>query len=111
YPERKQENIKLAISQVREILERHRVNVVEVLAVSSYMEWNPDPQNAVSSVEQVEYEIEFDGRYQIDRLVDVLADSMSDFRAAIGLMSASKLGRKLGRTITNTFATITATVA
>ena len=112
YPAKKRENIDAAGKQLEQILNDQNVQPLDVLPVSAYIEWNQGP----TTLEPDEWErlrIEFDGRYNIDRLIDLLEENI-DIRASIALTLAARAdqaGRKLSEKLTNIFAGVASTIA
>jgi hypothetical protein len=86
YPPRRLENIAKAKEEFEKILDDQNVKSLAVLPVSAYIEWNQEP----TTLEPDEWEklrIEFDGRYNINGLIDLLEDNdlPRDFRTAAKL--------------------------
>jgi len=109
YPDRKRDNIEEAVRRLREDLEADGVEPLEVLPVSGYVEWDTDPTTLGSAEERQRLSIRFDGRYNIDRLLDLLEDNI-DLEAGIVLMLAARLDR-VARRIADRFIRIFAGIA
>jgi uncharacterized protein (DUF697 family)/predicted GTPase len=107
YSQKKLENIADAEAQLKDILKAQQITPLAVLAVSAYIEWNhPDP-TLVDPTEWPTLRIEFDGRYNINRLLDLLEESIN-LRAGIFLMLATRVdqvARKISERLTRIFAT------
>jgi uncharacterized protein (DUF697 family)/predicted GTPase len=111
YSARKLSNIAAAEQQLTGVLRAHNIMPLAVLAVSAYVEWNEDPAE-VDSTRWSELRIHFDGRYHINRLLDLL-ESNIDLRAGIFLMLATRMdhvARKISERLTRVFATAAMTV-
>ena len=112
YPPRRLENIAKAKEEFEKILDDQNVKSLAVLPVSAYIEWNQEP----TTLEPDEWEklrIEFDGRYNINGLIDLLEDNI-DIRASIALMLATRVDqicRRLSEKFTKIFAAATSLVA
>ena len=112
YPPRRLENIAIAKEEFEKILNDQNVRSLAVLPVSAYIEWNQEP----TTLEPDEWEklrIEFDGRYNINGLIDLLEDNI-DIRASIALMLATRVDqicRRLSEKFTKIFAAATSLVA
>lgn len=101
YSDRKKKNIEEAADQLEKDLENEWIDVLDVIPVSSYLEWERDPTEIESSEERERLSIRFDGRYNIDHLIDVLEDNI-DFEAGITLLMAARLDR-VAREISDRF--------
>ena len=104
------------------IIVKNGLKIDDIVAVSSLIEWKtPDgedidvedidnlPQNDIDNLL-----ISFDGRYQIDKLLDILENAIQDFEAQMGLRMAARLSEVVDRVashLTKVFAAISATVA
>jgi hypothetical protein len=111
YSARKLRNIAAAEEQLTALLRAHNIMPLAVLAVSAYIEWNEDPAD-VDSTRWSELRIQFDGRYNINCLLDLL-ESNIDLRAGIFLMLATRMdhvARKMSERLTRVFATAAMTV-
>jgi len=112
YSQKKLDNIVDAENQLKAILRAHQIKPLAVLAVSAYIEWNhPDP-TLLDPNEWPTLRIEFDGRYNINRLLDLLEENI-DLRAGIFLMLATRIdqvARKISERLTRVFATAAAAI-
>ena len=112
YPPRRLENIAKAKEEFEKILDDQNVKSLAVLPVSACIEWNQEP----TTLEPDEWEklrIEFDGRYNINGLIDLLEDNI-DIRASIALMLATRVDqicRRLSEKFTKIFAAAASLVA
>ncbi len=109
YPRRKRENIREAVRQLREDLKADGIEPIETLPVSSYVEWETDPTELTSAEDRQRLSMRFDGRYNVDRLIDLLEDNI-DLEAGIVLMLAARLDR-LARRIADRFIRIFAGIS
>ena len=100
YSERKKRNIEDAAYQLSKILAENDITPLGILPVSSYIEWNEDPTK-VEKESWNKLKIIFDGRYNIDKLLDLLENNMS-IKAGIFLMLYSRLDQ-VSRKIANRF--------
>lgn len=85
YTERKINNIKEKKKQVRHVMRDIGLSDAFVVPVSAYMEWNHDDPENLSVEERENLTIEFDGRYNIDELLNMLEDNI-EFNAALDMM-------------------------
>lgn len=89
YSERKMRNIKEAVLQLSEILKENKIDVKDLIPVSSYVEWSEEPTK-----DNIDYwheiKITYDGRYNIDKLIDVLENNI-DIKAGIYLNLFSRV--------------------
>jgi predicted GTPase/uncharacterized protein (DUF697 family) len=111
YSERKQRNIAAAEQQLTGVLSAHNIVPLAVLAVSAYVEWNTNPTD-VDPTQWSELRIAFDGRYNMNRLLDLLEANI-DLRAGIFLMLATRMdhvARKISERLTRVFATAAMTI-
>lgn len=76
YPEVKEARIKEKRTQVKQLIFDLNLPIGEVIPVSSYIEWSHDAPETLTSVEQKYLTIDFDGRYQMDELLDYLASNI-----------------------------------
>ncbi|MCK8817882.1 50S ribosome-binding GTPase [Natroniella sulfidigena] len=102
YPARKRENIKKSVTELERICQQNNINPLEIIPVSAYVEWSANPEG-VSSSNQLE--IEFEGFYNIDKLLDVLVSNI-EVRAAINLIEYERLAEYLSEELTTGFAKV-----
>lgn len=108
YSDKKKNNIKEAIEQVKTILDNEKLKYVSIVPVSSYMEWQE-----VNMFDKVKKACTFDGRYNINELLDVLQNNM-EIKAQIGLLlyaSSDKSLRKIASMIVYNISGIASTIA
>ncbi|MBD3108902.1 50S ribosome-binding GTPase [Bacillus sp. AGMB 02131] len=113
YTEKKKANIKIKEEQVRKVLNEVGINDSFIIPVSSYIEWSHEEPEILSREEQSQLTIEFDGRYNIDKLVNFLEENM-DFRAAVYLILTNKIEvaiKKIANRMVKSFSMASAAVA
>ncbi|GEN57152.1 hypothetical protein GCM10012290_17970 [Halolactibacillus alkaliphilus] len=113
YPEVKEERIKNKRAQVKQLIRDLKLSIDDVIPVSSYIEWSHDAPETLTTIEQKYLTIDFDGRYQIDELLDYL-EATIDFQSAIHLMLSTRIERAiklLTRRIIKVFSGVASTVA
>ncbi|MFA5010553.1 MAG: GTPase [Ignavibacteria bacterium] len=90
YDNRKLKNIKDSEKQLSDLFINYNIQAVEIISVSSYLEWNCEGHPSdLSESKRQELEISFDGRYQIDKLLNLIENNI-DLSAAIYLMMLSR---------------------
>lgn len=113
YTQRKKNFIKEKEEQVKSVLEEVGISNSFVLPVSSYIEWSHEEPESLITEEQEKLTIKFDGRYNIDKLIEFLEENI-DFRAAVYMMLNSKLEdamKKIANRFVKVFSTVSAGVA
>ena len=111
YPDKKRSNISEAEKELEGILDDHDVKPLAILPVSAYLEWNEEP-TTLEPEEWSRLRIKFDGRYNINRLLDLLENNI-DLRASITLMLATRVdqvGRKISEKFTKVFSSVSLAV-
>ena len=122
YPQNKIAKIQEVVQYYKGIILRNRLKTDDIIAISSLIDWQtpdgmeidaesiPDlPQNDIDDLQ-----ISFDGRYNIDKLLDILEAAILDFDAQMGLRMAARLNEvanRLARHLNKIFSGIAATVA
>lgn len=98
------------------------MKIDDIVAVSSLIDWQT-PDGMEVSVEDIDklpvhdienLEIAFDGRYQIEKLLDILEEAIQDFEAQMGLRMAARLTEvvhRLARHLNKIFSGLAGTVA
>ena len=104
------------------IIVKNGLKIDDIIAVSSLIEWKTQDGDEID-VEEIDnlpqkdidnLQIAFDGRYQIEKLLDILEEAIQDFEAQMGLRMAARLNEVVERVanhLTKIFAAISATVA
>ncbi len=122
YPENKVDKIQEVVAYYEGIIAKNGLVIDNILAVSSLIDWMT-PDGVEIDVEDIEslpdgdadnLQIAFDGRYQIEELLDVLEDAILDFEARMGLRMAARLNevvRRISVHLSKIFAGISAAVA
>ena len=110
YPHRKLDNIKEAKNFFEGILDKSGLRSAAVVPVSSYIVWAYDSKemNQMSKEEREKAEIVFDGRYNIEGLVQELEKNM-EVDASMGLLFAASIDNALAR-IANKFIAVFASI-
>ena len=122
YPQNKISKINEVVQYYKGIIVRNGLKIDNIIAVSSLIDWmTPDGMEIdVESIDNLpRYDIEnlkiaFDGRYQIEELLDILESAIQDFEAQMGLRMAARLTEvvhRLARHLNRIFSGIAATVA
>lgn len=122
YPQNKIAKIQDVVQYYRGIIVKNGLKIDDIIAVSSLIDWQtPDgmeidvecidnlPQNDIDNLQ-----IAFDGRYNIDKLLDILEEAILDFEAQMGLRMAARLTEvvhRLARHLNTIFSGISGTVA
>lgn len=112
YPQRKLEHIAEAEHEIRKLFNRYGLLASEIVAVSSLMDWGEHPQQVMEEEERMP-EILLDGRFGIDRLLELIEQYLAT-DAGIGLMLASdqsKVQEQLAMRFVTCFARIAGVVA
>lgn len=92
--------------QMERLLKKFDLNCSAVIPVSAYIEWDLEDPHLLNMEDQRKLSIEFDGRYNIEELLDFLETNM-DFQASVYLMMMTrvdKVVKKIANKITSTFA-------
>lgn len=122
YPRNKIEKINEMVRFYKGIIVKNGLKIDDIIATSSLIEWMT-PDGEPIDVEDIEnlpqsdidnLKVSFDGRYQIDKLLDILENAIQDFEAQMGLRMAARLNEVVDRVashLTKIFAAISATIA
>ncbi|MBE5860832.1 MAG: ATP-binding cassette domain-containing protein [Butyrivibrio sp.] len=122
YPQNKIDKIEEAVRYFKGIVVNNGLKIDDIIGVSALIDWqtkdglevDPDNIKNLPKHDIEEMEIAFDGRYNIDQLLQTLDKAMIDTEAQMGLRMAFRLEelvRRLSNHLTNIFAGISATVA
>lgn len=122
YSQTKKDNISEQQNNFKKIIDDNGLKICGMTAVSSLMSWQtPDGTeidekeiNKLTPVEIGELEICFDGRYNIDKLYEILLEVIQDRRARAGMIMAARLETVMSRIadrLTKIFAGISSIVA
>lgn len=122
YPQNKIAKIQDVVQYYKGIIVKNGLKIDDIIAVSSLIDWQtPDgmeidvecidnlPKNDIDN-----FQIAFDGRYNIDKLLDILEEAILDFEAQMGLRMAARLTEvvhRLARHLNTIFSGISGTVA
>src|SRR5699024_1106709 len=99
YPIKKLQNIKEKEREVGNVLIDAGIKKSFIVPVSSYMEWNNDDPENLSENEREKLKIIFDGRYNIDKLLETLEDNV-DLNVAIDMMFNHKIDKAIEKIAT-----------
>lgn len=122
YTEAKKKKIDQQVQSYKAIIEGTGLKIAGIVPVSSLVEWETADGEPVdvedieklSRSEREHLKIAFDGRWGIDRLYDLLEQSILDLNAQMGLRMAAKLDviiKRLAEHLINIFSEIAAAVA
>ena len=122
YPQSKKEKIHEQVQYYKGIIVKNGLKIDNIIAVSSLIDWmTPDgmevnvedidnlPQQDVDNLKMA-----FDGRFQIEELLDILEEAIQDFEAQAGLRMAARLNdvvKRVAKQLNTIFSTISGTVA
>lgn len=122
YDESKIRNIQEVVRYYKDIIMKAGLKIIDIIPVSSLIGWQTQdgqdilvedidslPDNDIENLK-----ISFDGRYNINRLFEVLDKSIQDFEARMGLRMAFRLEelvKKFSINIVCIFAGISSTIA
>lgn len=122
YPANKISKINEVVQYYKGIIVKNGLKIDDIVAVSSLIDWQT-PDGMEVSVEDIDnlpihdienLEIAFDGRYQIEELLDILEEAIQDFEAQMGLRMAARLTEvvhRLARHLNKIFSGLAGTVA
>lgn len=122
YPENKINKINEVVRYYKEIIVENELKIDSIIAVSSLIDWQT-PDGIEIDVENIKYlpqddidnlKIAFDGRYNIEELLNILEKAILDIEAQMGLRMAAQLKEVVNRFakhLNSIFAGISATVA
>lgn len=122
YPQNKVDKIDEAIKYFKGIIVNCGLKIDDIIGVSELIDWQTkdgieiDPANIknLPNHDIADLELAFDGRYNIEQLLQILDKVIVDVEAQMGLRMAFRLEelvRRLSNQLTNIFAGISATVA
>ena len=122
YPKSKLEKIDEVVQYFKGIIMKNGLKIEKIIPVSALIDWQtPDGQEI--SVEDIEnlpqydvdnLQIAFDGRYNIQELLDILEEAILDFEAQMGLRMAARLNdvvHRIAKHLNKIFSGISATIA
>lgn len=122
YPQNKINKINEVVQYYKGIIVKNGLKIDDIIAVSSLIDWQT-PDGMEIDVEDIpnlpvhdinNLEIAFDGRYNIEELLDILEEAIQDFEAQMGLRMASRLTEvvhRLARHLNSIFSGLSGTVA
>lgn len=122
YPKNKVAKINEVVCYYKGIIVKNGLKIDNIIAISSLVEWMTSDGTYVDAenidnlpkhdVENLQ--ISFDGRYNIEELLDILENAIPDFEAQMGLRMAARLSdvvKRIAKHLNNIFSGISATVA
>ncbi|MCR4673350.1 MAG: 50S ribosome-binding GTPase [Lachnospiraceae bacterium] len=122
YPQSKIRKIEEVVQNYRNIIVKSGLKIDNIVAVSSLIDWKLEDGTEID-VENIDslpvHDIEnlqmsFDGRYNIEELLDILEEAIQDFEAQMGLRMAARLTEvvhRLAKHLNSIFSAIAGTVA
>lgn len=122
YPKSKLEKINEVVQYFKGIIMKSGLKIETIIPVSALIDWQT-PDGLEVSVEDIEklpqydvdnLQIAFDGRYNIEELLDILEEAILDFEAQMGLRMAARLNdvvQRIANHLNKIFSGISATVA
>lgn len=122
YPKNKISKINEVVQYYKGIIVRKGLKIDNIIAVSSLIDWktadgmeiDTEDIDKLPKQDIEDLQIAFDGRYQIEELLDILEEAILDFEAQMGLRMAARLTdvvHRLAKHLTRIFSGIAATVA
>ena len=122
YPANKIEKIEEVVRYYKGIIVKSGLKIRNIIGVSSVIDWKtadgvPVDVDDIPNLPQEDIEnlqMEFDGRYRIEELRDILEKAILDFDAQMGLRMALRLDalvKRMAKHLNGIFAGISATVA
>lgn len=113
--ERKQENINTAKLFVKRVLDEKDVPFVSITPVSSYIDWGVSDNvlKMMTKENKEKLEIDYDGRYNIEHLINEIENHLED-EAKAGFLMAARMDyvvEKIANKFVNIFSGISATIA
>ena len=105
YPQNKIRKIEEVVQYYKGIIIKSGLKIDDIVAVSSLIDWRladgtPVDVEVIDNlpIHDIEtLEMEFDGRYQIKKLLDILEYAIQDFEAKMGLRMAARLSEVVHR--------------
>lgn len=122
YTSIKKEKIDEVVKYYKGIIVKNGLKIDNIIPVSSLIDWQT-PDGIEVAVEEIEnlpkhdrdnLEIAFDGRYNIEELLNNLEEAIQDFDAQMGLRMAARLNevvKRIANHLNKVFVTVSATVA
>ncbi|MCR4896485.1 MAG: 50S ribosome-binding GTPase [Lachnospiraceae bacterium] len=122
YPQSKINKIQEQVQYYKGIIVKNGLKIDNIIAVSSYIDWMTADGMSVT-VEDIDklpqedidnLQMEFDGRYRIEELLNILEMAIQDFEAQAGLRMAARLNEVVNRVakqLNTIFSTISGTIA
>ena len=122
YPQIKKQKIGEVVQFYKGIIVKNGLKIDDIVAVSSLIDWElaDGTEIDVESIDNLPahdietLQIAFDGRYNIETLLDILENAIQDFEAQMGLRMAARLTEvvhRVAKHLNNTFSTIAGVIA
>lgn len=122
YTESKTKKIAEQVQHYKEIIVKNNLKIDDIIAVSSLIDWMTADGTEIDadSIESLpisdieNLQIAFDGRYHIEKLLNILEKAILDFSARMGLRMALKFQevvRRIANQLNKSFSAMSATVA
>ena len=122
YTKSKKEKINEIVQYYKGIIVKNGLKIEHIIPISSLIDWQTSDgiEIAVEEIDNLpQYDIDnlkiaFDGRYNIEELLDILEDAIQDFEAQMGLRMAARLNivvQRIAKHLNKIFTTISIGVA
>ena len=122
YPQNKIDKINDVVKYYKDIIVKNGLKINNIVAVSSLIDWKTvdgleidvESINNLPKYDIENLQIDFDGRYNIDKLTDILGEAILDVEAQMGLRMAARLNevvKRIARHLCKIFSGISSTVA
>ena len=122
YSQNKIDNINKVVQNYKSIIVRNGLQIDDIIAVSSLIDWktpdeleiNAENINNLPKSDIENLQIAFDGRYNIEKLFDIMEEAIHEFDAKMGLRMATRLTEvvhRMAKHLNRIFSGISATVA
>ena len=122
FPEQKHKNIEEIRTYFKKIIIENHLKVNQVICISSLIDWKTadgievsmSDIDSLTKADQEQLQFAFDGRYNIDILLEALENSIEDNDARMGLRLAARLEeviKNISKKLCTVFSGISSTVA
>lgn len=122
YTEKKLNNINKIRDYFKDIIVENNLNVIQIVSISSLVQWensegveiSPEEIEELNKEEIEKLHIGFDGRYNIDILLEELEKAIQNNGARMGLRLAARLDsvlKNISKKLNDIFSSLSATVA
>ncbi|SDC30829.1 Uncharacterized conserved protein, DUF697 family [Pelagirhabdus alkalitolerans] len=113
YPAIKHQHINDKVEKVEQLIDQFDVDSKAIIPVSAYIEWDSFEPHTLTETEQRELSITFDGRYNMDALIDFFEQNLQP-EASIHLLMSARIERaiqKMTKQLIQAFSVAASTVA